>query len=119
MSGTITANWSDHQRQKNAVAAMNLQTRELVRRVRTEFQGEDPQTPETEAYEEDEDYEDFTFHEESEQRVMVETFKRSLTAWCVAEDVLEEDSSKFGAQSFGLIALGRMLEIVKASRLMM
>lgn len=119
VSGTITANWSDHQRQKNAVAAMNLQTRELVRRVRTEFQGEDPQTPETEAYEEDEDYEDFTFHEESEQRVMVETFKRSLTAWCVAEDVLKEDSSKFGAQSFGLIALGRMLEIVKASRLMM
>lgn len=51
--------------------------------------------------------------------MMVETFKRSLTAWCVAEDVLKEDSSKFGAQSFGLIALGRMLEIVKASRLMM
>jgi len=25
VSGTITANWSDHQRQKNAVAAMNLQ----------------------------------------------------------------------------------------------
>jgi hypothetical protein len=49
---------------------------------------------------------------------MAETFKRSLTAWCVAEAILEGDPSKFGAQSFGLIALGRMLEIVKASRLM-
>jgi RNA-dependent RNA polymerase len=49
---------------------------------------------------------------------MAETFKRSWAAWCVAEVILKEDSSKFGAQSFGLIALGRMLEIVKASRLM-
>ncbi|KAG2352357.1 hypothetical protein BDR07DRAFT_1498484 [Suillus spraguei] len=112
------ANWTDHQRQKNAVTAMNLQTNELVRRVRKEFQGVDLQTPETEAYEEENDYEDWTFDEESEQQVLAETFKRFWTAWCVAEYILEKDPSKFGAQSFSLIALGRMLETVKASHLM-
>ncbi|KAG2348348.1 RdRP-domain-containing protein [Suillus weaverae] len=168
VSGTIMANWSDHQRRRNAVSAMNLQvsTQELVRRVREELQGEDPGTPvtetyeeedqqtlETETYEEDpgtpetETYEDEDEvpgtpetetveeeevpgtpetetdeeedYEESEQRVMAETFKRSWAAWCVAEDNLKEDPSMFGAQSFGLIALGVILEIVKTSRLMM
>ncbi|KAG2139006.1 RdRP-domain-containing protein [Suillus clintonianus] len=121
VSGTIMANWSDHQRRRNAVSSMNLQTHGLVQKIRKELQGEDPQTLETETNEEEEeeeDYEDWTFHEESEQREMAETFKRSWAAWCVAEDTLKEEPSKFGVQSFGLIALGRMLEIVKASRLM-
>ncbi|KAG1856675.1 RdRP-domain-containing protein [Suillus subalutaceus] len=151
VSGTIMANWSDHHRRRNAVSAMNLQTQELVRRVREELQGDDPGTPETETdqdedevpgtpetetdqdedeipgtpeteTDEEEDSEDCTFHErceESEQRVMAETFKRCWAAWCVAEDNLKEDPSVFGAQSFGLIALGMMLDIVKTSRLVM
>jgi len=68
--------------------------------------------------EDDEDYDDWTFREEfddMELREMAETFKRCWAAWCVAESALEEDPGMFGAQSFGLIALGRMLEIVKAS----
>ncbi|KAG0706495.1 RdRP-domain-containing protein [Suillus ampliporus] len=120
VSGTIMANWSDPHRRRNAVSAMNLQTRELVRAVRAEFQAKDLGLSETETYEE-EDYEDWTFREElddMEQRRMAATFKRSWAAWCVAEDSLEEDPSTFGAQSFGLIALGRMLDVVKASRLM-
>ncbi|KAG1748832.1 RdRP-domain-containing protein [Suillus paluster] len=120
VSGTIMANWSDHQRRRNAVSAMNLQTHELVRAVRAEFQVKDPGLSETETYEE-EDYEDWTFREElddADQQVMAETFKRSWAAWCAAEDTLEEDPSAFGAQSFGLIALGRMLDVVKVSRLM-
>jgi len=71
--------------------------------------------------EEDEDYEDWTFREEfddTEQRRMPETFKRSWAAWCVAEDALVGYPSMFGAQSFGLIALGKLLEIVKASLFM-
>ncbi|KAG0706502.1 RdRP-domain-containing protein [Suillus ampliporus] len=120
VSGTIMANWSDHQRRRNAVSAMNLQTQELVRAVRAEFQAKDLGLSETETYEE-EDYEDWTFREEldeTEQRRMAETFQRSWAAWCVAEDTLQGDPSTFGAQSFGLIALGRMLDVVKASRLM-
>lgn len=182
VSGTIMATWSDHQRRRNAVSAMNLQTQELVRRVREELQGDDPRTLETETHKEDdlktsetetheedprtpetetdededevpgtpetetetvededeneneilgtpetetdeeEDYEDWAFREqceESEQRMMAETVKRCWAAWCVTEDNLKEDPSMFGAQSFGLIALGMILEIVKASRLMM
>lgn len=49
---------------------------------------------------------------------MAETFKRCWAAWRVAEDNLKEEPGMFGAQSFGLIALGMMLEIVKTSRLM-
>jgi RNA-dependent RNA polymerase len=69
----------------------------------------------------EEDYEDWAFREEfdhTEQQSMAETFKRSWAAWRVAEDALKEDPSMFGAQSFGLIALSRMLEILKACRLM-
>ncbi|KAG1819741.1 RdRP-domain-containing protein [Suillus subaureus] len=120
VSGTIMANWSDHQRRRNAVSAMNLQRQKRTRR-RTRRHWRQKRTPETET-DEEEDYEDMTFHEqceESEQRVMAETFKRCWAAWCVAEDNLMENPSMFGAQSFGLIALGMILEIVKTSRLMM
>ncbi|KAG1720815.1 RdRP-domain-containing protein [Suillus occidentalis] len=160
VSGTIMATWSDHHHRRNAVSAMNLQTQELVRRVKEELEGEDPGTLETKTYEEEdqktmetethedlgtpeaetdededevpgtpdtetdeeEDYEDWTFREqckESERRMMAETFKRCWAAWCVAEDNLKEDPSMFGAQSFGIIALGMILETVKTSRLMM
>jgi RNA-dependent RNA polymerase len=84
-----------------------------------EDETEVPGTPETET--DEEDYEDWTFRDqckESQQRMMAETFKRCWAAWCVAEDNLKEDPSMFGAQSFGLIALGMILEIVKTSRLM-
>ncbi|OAX43638.1 hypothetical protein K503DRAFT_680643, partial [Rhizopogon vinicolor AM-OR11-026] len=120
VSGTIMANWSDHHRRRDAVSAMNLQTRELVRAVRAELQVKDLETTSeigTYDYEED-DYDDWTFREEfddTELRGMAETFKRSWAAWCVAEDALEKDPGIFGAQSFGLIALGRMVEVLKAS----
>ncbi|KAG1777367.1 RdRP-domain-containing protein [Suillus placidus] len=122
VSGTIMANWSDHHRRRDAVTAMNLQTHELVRAVRAELLIKDLATSETETYyDEEDDYDDWTFREEfddTEQRSMKETFKRSWAAWCVAEDTLQEEPRMFGAQSFGLIALGRMLEIVKASYMM-
>ncbi|KAG2370274.1 RdRP-domain-containing protein [Suillus spraguei] len=124
VSGTIMANWSDHHRRRDAVTAMNLQTHELVRAVRAELLVKDLVTSETETYydyDEEDDYDDWTFREEfddTEQRSMAETFKRSWAAWCVAEDTLKEQPRMFGAQSFGLIALGKMLEVVKASYMM-
>ncbi|KAG2049848.1 RdRP-domain-containing protein [Suillus hirtellus] len=122
LSGTIMANWSDHHRRRDAVTAMNLQTRELVRAVRAELLVKDLAVSEAEMYsDEEDDYDDWTFREEfddTEQRSMAETFKRSWAAWCVAEDTLKEEPRMFGAQSFGLIALGRMLEIVKESLMM-
>ncbi|KAG1908506.1 RdRP-domain-containing protein [Suillus fuscotomentosus] len=122
LSGTIMANWSDHHRRRDAVTAMNLQTRELVRAVRAELLVKDLAVSEAEMYsDEEDDYDDWTFREEfddTEQRSMAETFKRSWAAWCVAEDTLKEEPRMYGAQSFGLIALGRMLEIVKESLMM-
>jgi len=120
VSGTIMANWSDHARRREAVTAMNVETSELVRTVRAELLARGLEAEGSETYDE-EDYEDWTFREEfdhTEQQSMAETFKRSWTAWRVAEDALKEDPGMFGAQSFGLIALSRMLEILKACRLM-
>jgi RNA-dependent RNA polymerase len=42
-----------------------------------------------------------------------EVFSRAWTAWKVAEDTLTDDSSAFGPQSFGLIALGLMLDVIE------
>ena len=42
-----------------------------------------------------------------------EIFTRAWAAWKVAEDTLTVDPSAFGPQSFGLIALGQLLEVIK------
>ncbi|KAH7930596.1 RdRP-domain-containing protein [Leucogyrophana mollusca] len=113
LSGTIMANWSDHRRRREAVTAMNLQTHELVRGVRDALRATDYDAPDDDDYYEDEDgyYVEEDYGDES--GIMKETFRRAWAAWYVAEESLAEDPTWFGAQSFGLIALGRMLEIVK------
>jgi RNA-dependent RNA polymerase len=42
-----------------------------------------------------------------------EVFSRAWAAWRVAEDTLTGDPSAFGPQSFGLIALGLLLDVMK------
>ena len=42
-----------------------------------------------------------------------EVFSRAWAAWKVAEDILMEDQLAFGPQSFGLIALGLLLDVIK------
>ena len=42
-----------------------------------------------------------------------EVFSRAWAAWRVAEDTLMDDPSAFGPQSFGLIALGLLLDLIK------
>jgi RNA-dependent RNA polymerase len=42
-----------------------------------------------------------------------EVFSRAWAAWRVAEDTLIYDQSAFGPQSFGLIALGLLLDVIK------
>ena len=42
-----------------------------------------------------------------------EVFSRAWAAWRVAEDTLNDDPLAFGAQSFGLIALGLLLDVIK------
>jgi RNA-dependent RNA polymerase len=47
-----------------------------------------------------------------------EVFNRAWTAWNVAEDTLTHDPSAFGPQSFGLIALGLLLDVIKDATFM-
>ena len=55
--------------------------------------------------------------EMDEDRLVLETraevFSRAWAAWKVAEDTLTRDRSAFGPQSFGLIALGLLLDVIK------
>jgi hypothetical protein len=43
----------------------------------------------------------------------VETMARSWAAWLVAEAELQNEPDAFGPQSFGFIALGSLLKVVK------
>ncbi|KAG9314705.1 RNA dependent RNA polymerase-domain-containing protein [Chiua virens] len=120
VSGTIMANWSDHHRRREAVGAMNLQTHELVRAVRAEMRASN-----TAVHGEDED-EDSIFDDDwdeetisdfyRESRQIAEMFKRAWAGWCAAESALMDNTRAYGPQSFGLIALGRMLELIKAAQ---
>ena len=73
--------------------------------------------------EEEEDYTDDWEWEDDEDdyyretRQIAESFKRAWAAWCAAESMLMVQPASYGPQSFGLIALGRMLELIKAARL--
>jgi len=121
VSGTIMANWSDHHRRREAVGAMNLQTHELVRAVRTEMRASNTaghETEDEEQYTEDWEYEEDEDDFYRESRHIAEMFKRAWAGWCAAESALMDEPGSYGPQSFGLISLGRMLELIKAARLL-
>ncbi|KAI6134190.1 RdRP-domain-containing protein [Pisolithus croceorrhizus] len=117
VSGTLMATWSDQHRRREAVAAMNLQTYELVRAVRGELRARDAER----ALDDEEDFDDSEYEYEDEDdfykeiRVIANHFRRACAAWFVAEEALRECPGSYGPQSFGFIALGRMLELVKAA----
>ncbi|KAI6045194.1 RdRP-domain-containing protein [Pisolithus marmoratus] len=117
VSGTLMATWPDHHRRREAVAAMNLQTHELVRAVRAELRAR-----EAHELDDEEDLDDYEYEEEDEDdfyreiRVISNHFHRACAAWYVAEEALCEYPTSYGPQSFGLIALGRMLELIKAAK---
>lgn len=92
------------------------QTHELVRAVRAEMRGSNPTAEDDQEYTEDGEWDDDEDDYYRETRQIGETFKRAWAAWCAAETALREEPASYGPQSFGLIALGRMLELVKAAR---
>jgi hypothetical protein len=112
VSGTIQAKWPDPRKRREAETAMSLQTHELTKLVRQELREVD-----SHALEEDEDdYDDYDDEDWNADARESEIFNRAWAAWYVAEEALEEDRQCFGPQSFGLIALGIMLEVVKECR---
>ena len=54
--------------------------------------------------------------EESDREIKAETLKRAWAAWEAAEAALLDDPESFGPSSFGIIALGTVLELVKKLR---
>ncbi|KIO07453.1 hypothetical protein M404DRAFT_998166 [Pisolithus tinctorius Marx 270] len=118
VSGTLMATWSDHHRRREAVAAMNRQTYELVRAVRAELRARETGLE----FDEEEDFDEYYYEEEDEDdfyrevRVIANHFRRACAAWYVAEEALHEYPASYGPQSFGFIALGWMLELIKAAK---
>ena len=71
--------------------------------------------------EEQDDQDDYYYDDYDEEDWNADTreseiFTRAWAAWNVAEEALKDDPRIFGPQSFGLIALGLMLEVVKECR---
>ena len=73
---------------------------------------DDVQIYEDEEGEVDEDEEEVD-EDELVFETRAEVFSRAWAAWKVAEDKLTDDVSAFGPQSFGLIALGLLLDVIK------
>jgi RNA-dependent RNA polymerase len=64
-------------------------------------------------YPEYEDEEDEIYEDELIFEKRAEVFSRAWAAWNVAEDALVDDPFAFGPQSFGLLAMGLLLDVVK------
>jgi RNA-dependent RNA polymerase len=60
------------------------------------------------------DDEDEGDDDEGDERA-AEMMARSWAAWLAAEAELQENPAAFGPQSFGLVALGSLLKIIKAA----
>ncbi|KAJ7608735.1 RdRP-domain-containing protein [Roridomyces roridus] len=118
VSGTIQERYGDHRKRREAVSAMNLQIAELVKQLRFEFQS--PEYRPKNQDDDDEDFEDEDWADWDEfagdEARRADRFTRAWAAWLVAEKELEEYPETYGASSFGLIALGTVLEVIKEAK---
>ena len=133
ISGTIKSKWVDHRKRREGIISMNLQVRkriinykhatynlryiqtyELARIIRDDLKRTwvDQDIEETQSDDEDYDSDD----DEMDQARKAAVFERAWAAWLVSEEALIDYSKAFGPQSFGLIALGVLLEVVKDAR---
>lgn len=100
----------------NNIADICPKTQQLTKAIRRELAREvdsafDEQGQEWDSDEEDEDDDD-ELRRQRDSRV----FARAWAAWNAAEEALNDDPEAFGPLSFGLVALGVMLEIIKKLR---
>ncbi|KAK0488742.1 RdRP-domain-containing protein [Armillaria novae-zelandiae] len=118
--GCIMEHYYDHKKRRETTASMNLQTQELTRAIRQEFL---PPPEDDEEEFDDDDYDDefsdFVSNDELErdiQRLCIK-FNRARAGWVAVQEALdgarEEGTTSFGPHSFGVIALGVMLDVLK------
>jgi len=114
VSGTMTGKRSDHRKRREAVIAMNIQTHDLCTSIRRELRRVNLQDSDNhDDFQIDEDEEDEIDDDELVFETRAEVFSRAWAAWKVAEDILIDEPTAFGPQSFGLIALGLLLDLIK------
>ncbi|KAK0457718.1 RdRP-domain-containing protein [Desarmillaria tabescens] len=119
--GCIMERYTDHRKRREMTASMNLQTHELTRAIRQEFLPP-PEDDEDEEYDEDDYEDDFSdiisnFELERDIQRLCMKFNRARAGWVAAQEALadaqEEGTRSFGPQSFGVVALGVMLDVLK------
>lgn len=91
-----------------------MQTQQLAQIIRKEFArvtDSDSSSSDSEGWDSDE-----SDDEESDRQMKVETLKRAWAAWRAAEAALTDDPESFGPLSFGILALGTILELAKKLR---
>jgi len=102
---------------------MSLQTQQLTKAIRREFRRVEvtaASVPAEQGMDEEEEDDDEDDDEDQLSDRDIESFIRAAAAWQVAVDELDEPREAgvptFGATSFGLIALGVMLDVIKKAR---
>ncbi|KAK0188748.1 RdRP-domain-containing protein [Armillaria mellea] len=121
LCGCIMEHYFDHKKRRETTASMNLQMQELTRAIRQEFlpppEEDDQQEFDDDDY--DDEFWDFVSNDELErdiQRFCIK-FNRARAGWVAAQEALadarEDGTTSFGPLSFGVIALGVMLDVLK------
>ncbi|PBK99199.1 hypothetical protein ARMGADRAFT_1025474 [Armillaria gallica] len=119
--GCIMEHYFDHRKRREITTSMNLQTQELTRAIRQEFlpPPEDDDEEEFDDDDYDDEFSDLVSNDELErdiQRLCIK-FNRARAGWVAAQEALadarEDGTTSFGFQSFGVIALGIMLDVLK------
>ncbi|KAK0238673.1 RdRP-domain-containing protein [Armillaria nabsnona] len=119
--GCIMEHYFDHKKRRETTTSMNLQTQELTRAIRQEFlpPPEDDEEEEFDDDDYDDEFSDLVSNDELErdiQRLCIK-FNRARAGWVAAQEALadarEDGATSFGPQSFGVIALGVMLDVLK------
>ncbi|KAJ7226071.1 RdRP-domain-containing protein [Mycena pura] len=108
VSGTIQERYGDHRKRREAISAMNLEVSHG-----TEWVSEE--TTEGDEEQDEDDWDDWEETAGDEERRR-DRFERAWAAWLVAEEAIDDDASAFGASSFGLLALGTMLDVIKEAK---
>ena len=91
------------------------QTHELVKVIRDDLKRTKDQDLD-EAQSDEEEYDSDDSEADRDLARWETIFERAWAAWLIADEAVNAPNPPFGAHSFGLIALGVLLEVVKTAK---
>ncbi|KAK0218126.1 RdRP-domain-containing protein [Armillaria fumosa] len=115
--GCIMEHYMDHKKRMETSKSMNFQMKELTRAIRCGFKP--PEEGRHEGFDDDDDDDEFSAVSLNERDIhhLCIKFNRARTGWVAAQEALddarEEKVVAFGPESFSVIALGVMLDVLK------